>query len=60
MRIHLLPACWTISNKGERTLFHCVLLSVGHETWDQYALFNSFQLRSFEQGTLNNIFLMSK
>ena len=24
-----------ISNKGERTLFHCVLLSVGHETRDK-------------------------
>ena len=41
MRIHLLPACWIISNKGERTLFYCVLLSVGHETWDQYLLFNN-------------------
>ena len=43
MRIHLLPACWIISNKGERTLFYCVSLSVGHETWDQYLLFSTYK-----------------
>ena len=35
MRSHFVPACCIISNKGERTLFHCVLLCVGHETRDK-------------------------
>ena len=32
MGIHFVPACCIINNKGERTLFLCVLLCVGHET----------------------------
>ena len=35
MGIHFVPACCIINNKGERTLFHCVLLCVGHETRDK-------------------------
>jgi len=35
MRSHFVPACCNINNKGEHTLFHCVLLCVGHETRDK-------------------------
>ena len=35
MRSHFVPACCIINNKGECTLFHCVLLCVGHETRDK-------------------------
>ena len=35
MRSHFVPACCIINNKGERTLFHCVLLCEGHETRDK-------------------------
>ena len=35
MRSHFLLACCIVNNKGERTLFHCVLLCVGHKTRDK-------------------------
>ena len=49
MRSHFIPACCIINNKGERTLFHCVLLCVGHETRDKvsYLLVYKFQIKLF-------------
>ena len=46
MKSHFVPACCIINNKGERTLFHCVLLCVGHETRDKvsYSLVMNYQV----------------